>query len=83
MPNGISARYQGKTHDGACVERVYFLICQIRWYRRSVRAFVLVEILGQKLFLCTQFAKEKCQPKLTDIRREEKKIFLTRLRTVA
>lgn len=24
MPNGISARYQGKAHDGACVERVYF-----------------------------------------------------------
>ncbi len=24
MPNGISARYQGKAHDGACVEWVYF-----------------------------------------------------------
>ncbi len=23
MPNGISARYQGKAHDGACGERVY------------------------------------------------------------
>ena len=28
------------------------MICQIRWYRRSIRAFVLVEILGQELFLC-------------------------------
>lgn len=54
MPNGISARYQGKAHDGACVERVYFLICQIRWYRRSIGAFVLVEILGQELFLCAR-----------------------------
>ena len=24
MPNGISARYQGKAHDGACGERAYF-----------------------------------------------------------
>ena len=24
MPNGISARYQGKAHDGACGERVCF-----------------------------------------------------------
>ena len=23
MPNGISARYQGKAHDGACGERAY------------------------------------------------------------
>lgn len=28
MPNGISARYQGKAHDGACGERVYF------WYAK-------------------------------------------------
>lgn len=24
MPNGISARYQGKAHDGACREWMYF-----------------------------------------------------------
>ena len=39
-----------------CREGV-FLIRQIRWYRRSFRAFVLVEILGQELFLCTRAPK--------------------------
>ena len=29
MPNGISARYQGKAHDGACGERVYFLYAKL------------------------------------------------------
>ena len=39
------------------VERGCIFICQIRWYRRSFRAFVLVEILGQELFLCTRAPK--------------------------
>lgn len=29
MSNGISARYQGKAHDGACGERVYFLYAKL------------------------------------------------------
>lgn len=36
MPNGISARYQGKAYDSTCAERVHFM-CQIRWYRRRVK----------------------------------------------
>lgn len=36
MPNGISARYQGKAYDSTCAERVHFM-CQIRWYRRGFK----------------------------------------------
>jgi len=47
------------------VERGCIFIYQIRWYRRSFRAFVLVEILGQKLFLCAWAPKGILSAKLT------------------
>ena len=39
MPNGISARYQGKAYDGTC--GVGAFMRQIRWHRRSKKLKLL------------------------------------------